>query len=339
MNTHFTRKRLSIGQYIEGILQRNPIILGKAISLIESSHSKDRVSANELLQSIMPYTGRSIRLGITGVPGAGKSTFIETFGAYVADKGHRVAVLSIDPSSSVTKGSILGDKTRMEKLSSHQNVFIRPTAAGDASGGVHHCTGEVMLLCEAAGYDIVIVETVGVGQNEIAVRELADLFLLLIAPGTGDELQGIKKGIVEMADLIIINKNDGDHMMAANVAKADYASAIHLMKRSSDTANCKVLLCSSLEGTGISEIYSHINHEMTKYEIDGMLEQKRSLGERQRMHGMLQREIMNWIYGQAWAADRITAAEESIVNRKMPASLAVHELMRDLTARMNGSKL
>jgi LAO/AO transport system kinase len=245
---------LSIAQYRDGILAGNTVVLGRAITLIESQLDSDRALADELLQSILPNTGKSIRIAVSGVPGVGKSTFVESFGKFLTSQNHKVAVLAIDPTSVKTGGSILGDKTRMDELSKDPNAFVRPTATGGKLGGVAGKTRESILLCEAAGYDIIIIETVGVGQSEIAVRGMVDFVLLLMLAGAGDELQGIKKGIIEIADGIAINKADGDNIANAKKAKAELMHALHLIP----TSVSKVVTCSAIEKTGLDEIWKMI---------------------------------------------------------------------------------
>ena len=232
--------------------------LARAITLIESSRPEHRDQAELLLAKLLPETGNSVRIGISGVPGVGKSTFIEAFGLYLINRGHRVCVLAIDPSSPRSGGSILGDKTRMEMLSRNCDAFIRPSPSSGTLGGVARRTRETILVCEAAGFDIILVETVGVGQSETTVANLVDMFLLLIAPGGGDELQGIKKGIVELADLVIINKADGDLFPAAERTNRDYSAALHLLRVQSKNWQPKTILCSSINGSGISEIWDEI---------------------------------------------------------------------------------
>ena len=236
-------------------------MLGKAISLIESNHPKDQELASQLVDNIIDKTGNSIRIGITGVPGVGKSTFIEAFGEYIIGQQKKVAVLTVDPSSQLTKGSILGDKTRMDDLSKNSNAFIRPTASGNTLGGVSNKTREAILLCEAAGYDVIIVETVGVGQSEVAVKSMVDFFLLLMLAGAGDELQGIKKGIMEMANAVVITKADGDNVKHATEAQAEYQHALHLFPTSASGWSPTVLTSSSLTKKGIAETWEMI----TKY--------------------------------------------------------------------------
>jgi len=252
--------RLSTDELVEKIENSNLVGLSKGITLIESSLEKDRLQAEELLNRLLPKTGNSIRIGITGVPGVGKSTFIEAFGEYLINTHNKkVAVLAIDPSSQQTKGSILGDKTRMEKLAANPNAFIRPSASGKSLGGVANKTRESLLLCEAAGYDVTIIETVGVGQSETTVKNMTDFFLLLMLPGAGDELQGIKRGIVEMADLLAINKADGDNLTKANLAKSAYRNALHLLPPHKFGWTPTVTICSATENNGIDEIWSSIN--------------------------------------------------------------------------------
>lgn len=252
------KARLSVREYKEGILKGDRTILGKAISLIESNLLADQVIAAQLVAALLDKTGQSIRIGITGVPGVGKSTFIETFGKYITSLGKKIAVLTVDPSSQLTKGSILGDKTRMEELSKNPLAFIRPSASGNTLGGVTTNTRETILLCEAAGYEVIIIETVGVGQSETSVKSMVDFFLLLMLAGAGDELQGIKKGIMEMADAVVISKADGDNIKHATVAQAEYQHALHLLPTATSGWSPKVLTCSSLTNTGIKEIWEMI---------------------------------------------------------------------------------
>jgi GTPase len=232
--------------------------LARGITLVESTHADDRDAADSLLTELMPATGRAIRVGISGAPGSGKSTLIESLGLHIVSTGHRVAVLAVDPSSTRTGGSILGDKTRMGDLSRDPAAFVRPSPAGGTLGGVARRTREGMLLCEAAGFDVVLVETVGVGQSEVAVAGMVDCFVLVIAPGGGDELQGIKRGIVELADLVVVNKADGDLAAVAAATASDYAAALHLVRPRSDAWTPRVLTCSALEQRGIDELWDAI---------------------------------------------------------------------------------
>ncbi len=252
------RSRLTLEHYLNGIQKGDKVILSQAITLIESRLASDLIVAEKLIEAILPMSGNAIRLGITGSPGVGKSTFIESFGKFLTDQYKNVAVLAIDPSSTKTKGSILGDKTRMDDLSKHPLAFIRPTASGSALGGVADRTREAILLCEAAGFKIIIIETVGVGQSEIAVRSMVDFFLLLMLAGAGDELQGIKKGIMEMADGIVITKADQDNKIRASQAQADFQHALHLFQLADSGWSPQVLISSAFERTGIQETWTMI---------------------------------------------------------------------------------
>lgn len=245
-------------EYAKGVLQGDRIILGQAITIVKSNLSQDQSLAAELIEKIIQATGNSIRIGVTGVPGVGKSTFIEALGTYLTTLTKKVAVLTIDPSSQVTKGSILGDKTRMEMLSRNPAVFIRASAAGNTLGGVAAKTREAMLLCEAAGYDVIIIETVGVGQSEISVKGMVDFFLLLMLAGAGDELQGIKKGIIEMADALVITKVDGDNVERAGKAQAEYQQALQLLRTSVSGWEPVVLLSSAIARQGIDTVWNTI---------------------------------------------------------------------------------
>lgn len=252
------KSRLTVDEYASGILAGDRVVLGKAITLVESRLPEDQQQVSILLEKIIQYTGSSIRIGITGVPGVGKSTFIETFGKLITSRGKKIAVLTVDPSSQLTKGSILGDKTRMEELSKNPIAFIRPTASGATLGGVANSTRESILLCEAAGYEVIIVETVGVGQSEVAVKNMVDFFLLLMLAGAGDELQGLKKGIMEMADAVVITKADGDNIKSATEAQAEYQHALHLLPSSPFGWSKEVLTCSALQNKGIENIWELI---------------------------------------------------------------------------------
>ena len=253
-------KQPSIDDFVSNILKGDITFLSRAITLVESTNIKHQKKATEILEQCLPYANKSIRIGITGVPGVGKSTFIESFGKQFTNKNKKVAVLAIDPSSSVNKGSILGDKTRMEELVTDSNAFIRPSPSGTSLGGVAQKTRESIILCEAAGFDTIIIETVGVGQSETAVHSMVDFFLLLKVAGTGDELQGIKRGIIEMADAIVINKADGDNKSKAKIAKTEFNRALHLYPIKESKWQPKVLTCSAIEHRGIKEIISLINN-------------------------------------------------------------------------------
>lgn len=268
---------IKIHDIAEGVKNRNLRALAKAITLIESRNLDHSVAATTLLDELLPFSGNSVRIGISGVPGAGKSTFIEAFGLHLTAVGHRVAVLAVDPTSQLSGGSILGDKTRMEELCREPNAFIRPSPSGDTLGGVARKTRETMLLCEAAGYDVIIVETVGVGQSEITVASMVDFFLLLQLSNAGDELQGIKKGVMEVADAILINKAEGDNRPKAELARQQYANALHLFRPKSPNWQVPVLLCSALYNQGIDEIWQRIMEYRKAMTATGEFEQKRKL--------------------------------------------------------------
>lgn len=267
--------RLQVEEYRKGILEGDRVILARAITLMESTLPGDQQLAGDVLDSVMAHSGNSLRIGITGAPGVGKSTFIETFGKVLMESGRRLAVLTIDPTSQITGGSILGDKTRMSALARDSRAFIRPSPAGRTLGGVASHTRETILLCEAAGFDTIFVETVGTGQSEIAIKNMVDFFLLLMQPGSGDELQGIKKGVVEMADAIAITKSDGDNIKAARATQADFQHALHLMRKQPSGWTPPVLTCSSLQATGLTEIRDVIDDFNRQHTQSGFLQENR----------------------------------------------------------------
>ncbi|WP_339755818.1 methylmalonyl Co-A mutase-associated GTPase MeaB [Algoriphagus aquimarinus] len=263
------RKRFTLQEYKEGVLSGDRTKLSQAITLAESSLESDLNLASDLVQEVLPYTGNSIRIGITGVPGVGKSTFIEAFGQLLVDQGKSVAVLAVDPSSQKSKGSILGDKTRMEKLAGDKRAFIRPSPTGTTLGGVTSKTREAMLLCEAAGFDVILIETVGVGQSETAVKSMVDFFLLLMLAGAGDELQGIKKGIMEMADGLVIHKADGENQINAKKAKSAYQNALHLFPLGQNNWSTPVMTASSTTKEGLSEVWGMIQKYNLQMQASG----------------------------------------------------------------------
>ncbi|WP_422860457.1 methylmalonyl Co-A mutase-associated GTPase MeaB [Flagellimonas sp. S174] len=262
---------------VNGILKMDKASLGKAITLLESSKTEHLSMADEIIEKCLPHAAKSVRIGITGVPGVGKSTFIEVFGKTLTNLGKKVAVLAVDPSSSLSKGSILGDKTRMEELSKDPNAFIRPSPSGESLGGVAQKTRETIVLCEAAGYDVILIETVGVGQSETVVHSMVDFFLLLKLSGAGDELQGIKRGIMEMADAIAINKADGKNKEGAKLAQTEFSRALHLYPPKENDWIPKVLACSATENSGIVEIWHIINEFLDKTKQNGHFQRKRNL--------------------------------------------------------------
>jgi LAO/AO transport system kinase len=261
--------------YVDGVLKQQRRMVSKTITLIESSLPVHQQMARKIIDALLPHTGKAVRFGITGVPGVGKSTFIESIGTTLVKDGHRVAVLAVDPSSSRSGGSVMADKTRMEKLSAQANAFIRPSPSGGALGGVARKTRETMLICEAAGYDVIIVETVGVGQSESTVASMVDFFLVLMLAGAGDELQGIKKGILELADAIAITKADGDNVVKARKAARTYENALHFLRPASPVWMPPVLTCSAVDMSGIREIWQTVLSHRQKLSGSGELEQKR----------------------------------------------------------------
>ncbi len=269
------KKAPSTEELVEGILQKNQTALSRAITIIESTAQKHQQQAKEIIEKCLPHANKSIRIGITGVPGVGKSTFIESFGKLLTSEGKKVAVLTVDPSSSISRGSILGDKTRMEELVKEPNAFIRPSASGDTLGGVARKTRESIILCEAAGFDVILIETVGVGQSETAVHSMTDFFLLLKLAGAGDELQGIKRGIMEMADSIVINKADGENKKAAKLAKNEFNRALHLYPAKESAWAPKTLLCSAINNEGISEIWEVVSNYFETTQRNGYFQYKR----------------------------------------------------------------
>ena len=270
------RSEINTDVLVASILNKDITALSRAITLVESKNPIHLEKANAIIKTCLPHANKSIRIGITGVPGVGKSTFIETFGKHITSKGKRIAVLAIDPSSSLTKGSILGDKTRMEDLVKNDNAYIRPSASGDSLGGVARKTRETIILCEAAGFDVILIETVGVGQSETTVHSMVDFFLLLKLAGAGDELQGIKRGIIEMADAIAINKADGDNLKPAKLAKVEFNRALHLYPAKSSNWQPKVTICSALNNEGIDSIWQFILDYIETTTKSGYFNKKRN---------------------------------------------------------------
>ncbi|MCR2820330.1 methylmalonyl Co-A mutase-associated GTPase MeaB [Lederbergia panacisoli] len=271
-------------ELIQGLLNQDRAVLAKVITLIESNAVRHQEQSKNILQKLLPYSGQSIRIGVTGVPGAGKSTFIETFGHLLCEQGHRVAVLAIDPSSPISGGSILGDKTRMEKLAKHPNAFIRPSPSRGELGGVHTRTRESIIACEAAGFNVIIVETVGVGQSESIVRSMVDFFLLLVLTGAGDELQGMKKGILELADLITVNKADGDNFNQAKKTMREYNQILHFIQPATVGWDTKATICSSLTGTGIDEVWETIQDFIKATQSNSAFKERR------------QKQVKDWLF-------------------------------------------
>jgi len=290
--------RPDIETYIEGVLKRDRRRIAKAITLIESTLPAHQEMSREILDRLIPYTGKAIRLGVTGLPGAGKSTFIENFGTLLTEKGYRVAVLTVDPSSPKTGGSILADKTRMEKLATNDRAFIRPSPSGGTLGGVARKTRETLFLCEAAGFDVVIVETVGVGQSEVTVASMVDFFLVLMIAGAGDELQGIKKGVLELADAIAVNKADGDNVERTLMARRQYEVAFHLLNPASRSWTPPVLACSALTGDGLGKIWDVVCDHRDIMTASGEFEKKRREQALDWMWFLVREGLADWFFGR-----------------------------------------
>lgn len=286
----------SVNDYVHGIRCGDTSILARAITLVESNAPAHQGLAEELLLRLLPFTGGAMRLGITGIPGAGKSTFIEALGEYLCEKGHKVAVLAVDPSSTVSGGSILGDKLRMEKLSREPNAFIRPSPSSGSLGGVARKTREALLLCEAAGYDVVLVETVGVGQSEVTVRSMVDCFVLLTVAGTGDEIQGLKKGTVELADVVVVNKADGENRLQAEAARAELSRVLHYLRPATEGWTTPALLASARTGKGVAEIWEVAEAFFAAVRNHGALELRRREQAVAWMHSMVRETLLQEFY-------------------------------------------
>lgn len=319
---------MTIEDYVHGVKEQNRTVLARAITLIESNSNKHRETAQEVLRQLLPYTGNSIRIGISGVPGAGKSTFIESFGMHLIQEGYNVAVLAIDPSSSITLGSILGDKTRMEKLSRENKCFIRPSPSGGALGGVTRKTRESILLCEAAGFDVILIETVGVGQNEITVRSMVDFYMLVLIAGAGDELQGIKKGVIEIADVIVVNKADGDNVIAAETAKAEYNMALHYLSSATPNWKTQAYTCSAIFNKGISELWELIQQFEKTIKSNGYFHERRQNQLLQWVDSMLLEQIMSLFYSQPSIIEAIPTIRQQVVKGNLPPTSAVQQLLQ-----------
>ena len=327
MKNYKPKNRLKVEEYVDGILNGNRVILSKAITIIESTLVNDKKLANDIIQKILYKSGNSIRIGITGVPGVGKSTFIESFGKLLITKGHRVAVLSIDPSSQRSKGSILGDKTRMEQLANLEDAYIRPSASGDTLGGVANKTGETVLLCEAAGYDIILIETVGVGQSETAVHGMTDFFLLLMLAGAGDELQGIKKGIMEMADMVVINKADGDNVKMSEIAKLQYQNALHVFPKSESEWTPVVSTASAIKDMGISEVWSQIEKYNELVLNNGYFKKNRNQQQIEWMYRNVNDELKRMLYDSPKIKELLKLSEQRILSSELSPIKASQEII------------
>jgi LAO/AO transport system kinase len=314
-------------EYIDGVLANNRRIVAKTITLIESSLRAHQEKAKAIVDALLPYSGKAVRIGITGVPGVGKSTYIESFGLLLVEQGHRVAVLAVDPSSSKSGGSIMGDKTRMEKLSLAQQAFIRPSPSGGTLGGVARRTRETMIVCEAAGFDVLIVETVGVGQSETTVASMVDFFLVLMLAGAGDELQGIKKGVLELADAIAINKADGNNIEHARKAKIEYERALSLLTPSSKIWSPPVLTCSAVTMDGIKDIWQTILDHKKKFEISGELMEKRSKQSLDWMWALVEEGLIDRFYKNPGVEKSLPNIVKSVEKGITGPTVAAHKLL------------
>ena len=331
---HFNRRKdtPSVSAYVEGILSGNRVLLSQAITLIESTRSDHQDLAQQIIEKCLPHSGKSIRIGITGTPGVGKSTFIESFGMHIIQEEKNVAVLAIDPTSQVSKGSILGDKTRMMHLSMNEKAFIRPSPAGDSLGGVARKTRESIILCEAAGFEIIIVETVGVGQSETAVHSMTDFFLLLLLPGAGDELQGIKRGIVEMADLVAVNKADGEREMMAKQAKVFYKNALHLFPPKENQWIPQVVTCSALSKLGIADIWQLILDYQQFTQVNNFFYDNRKAQSTYWLHDTIEQSLKNQFYQDPSVQSRLKAIEQLVLEGKISSFKGAEELLKTFLA-------
>ncbi|MDP4169383.1 MAG: methylmalonyl Co-A mutase-associated GTPase MeaB [Bacillota bacterium] len=318
----------TVDQLQKGVLNGERGFLARAITLIESNAEHHFHEAQSLLQKLLPYSGQSIRIGITGVPGAGKSTFIESFGLYLCSLGLKVAVLAVDPSSSISGGSILGDKTRMEQLARNPLAFIRPSPSGGKLGGVHRKTREAMLLCEAAGFDVILVETVGVGQSEVIIREMVDFFMLLVLTGAGDELQGMKKGIMELADAVIVHKADGINKVLADQTRLEYNRILHFLQPATKGWETKAHTISSLQNTGIAEMWGAIKKFESIGKKSGLFEERRKAQSREWMRSMITDQLLFTFFHHPDVKQKLPRLENEVISGEKTAASAVEILFQ-----------
>ncbi len=330
----YVRRQLTVDDYVEGVLKCDRTVLARAITMVESNAPQHFALGQEIIQKILPYTGKATRVGITGVPGAGKSTFIEALGNLLCDKGHKLAVLAVDPSSHVSHGSILGDKTRMETLSKRPEAFIRPSPSGGTLGGVTRKSRETMLLCEAAGYDTILVETVGVGQSETTVRSMVDFFLYVVLTGAGDDLQGIKKGVMETADAILVNKADGENKFRASVARAEYEQILHYLRPATEGWTTKAYTSSSVTGEGVWEIWEVVETFMAQMRRQGTLETRRQQQALSWVYQMTEEQIRNQILANPNVVACMEKVRMNIVNSTMSATAAAQMLLTAIEAEL-----
>ncbi|MBP6039279.1 MAG: methylmalonyl Co-A mutase-associated GTPase MeaB [Flavobacterium sp.] len=323
----FRKHQPTANDLISGILKGDKTALSRAITLVESTNPEHLAKANEVIKGCLPHANNSVRIGITGVPGVGKSTFIEAFGKYLTSIGKKVAVLAVDPSSSISHGSILGDKTRMEELVKDENAYIRPSASGDTLGGVARKTRETIILCEACGFDTIIIETVGVGQSETAVHSMVDFFLLLKISGAGDELQGIKRGIMEMADTIVINKADGDNIAKAKLAKTEFSRALHLFPAKSSGWMPKVTTCSAYEKTGIDAIWEIISEYFEWVKSNHYFEEKRQNQNQFWMMETINEQLKSHFYNHPNVSQLLEENKKAVLNNQISPFAAAMSLL------------
>jgi LAO/AO transport system kinase len=328
------RRELAVDQYVHGVLAGDRAVLGRAISLIESSAKRHQQHSRDLLTQLTPKAGGATRVGITGVPGVGKSTFIEAFGIRLCEQGRRVAVLAVDPSSGVSGGSILGDKTRMAELSVRQDAFIRPSPSAGTLGGVASKTREAMIVCEAAGYDVVLVETVGVGQSETVVAGMTDFFLGLMLPGAGDELQGIKRGLLELVDMIAVNKADGDNVPRAKLAAREYRNALRYMHTAHGDDIPEVLLCSAVTGEGLNDIWSTIDDRWRAKRDSGQLDELRKQQALAWMWAMVDERLRHVFRDDAHVRTTLPQIEADVSQGRLPATRAAESLIDEFVRRL-----
>ncbi len=321
------RPSLSTDDYYQGVVNGDRAVLARAITLVESNAKRHFIQAQDLIQRLLPHANKSLRIGISGVPGAGKSTFIEALGVMLCKLGHKVAVLAVDPSSAITKGSILGDKTRMEQLSNQANAFIRPSPSGGMLGGVARKSRETILLCEAAGYDIILVETVGVGQNEITVRSMVDFFLLVLITGAGDELQGMKKGVMEICDAILVNKADGDNLLRAKAARADFDNMLHYLRPATEGWQSKAYICSALLKTGITKIWQVMEEFERVTKASGAFAKRRNRQKLEWVNSMVIEQLKLKFFNHPLIKSRYAEFAQKIEAEQLSPTLAATELL------------